>query len=168
MKNKRVQIAVIFLATIVSCYIGFVNKYPLVYPDTGTYLASGFNGQVPQDRTIFYGIFARHISLSASPWLIIFAQSFLVCYIIYVTLGLFFADKKKNYVFIGLITFLTLTTGFSYTVSILIPDIFSSIALLCLCNLLLNDNLGKLQTTFIAILFVFSISTHLSNIPILA
>ncbi|HXD92232.1 MAG TPA: hypothetical protein VNX01_03420 [Bacteroidia bacterium] len=165
--SKKLHIAILFLAAIISCYIGFINKYPLVYPDTGTYLHSGFSGQVPHDRTIFYGLFARHISLYASLWLVILAQGLLVCYMLYTTLGLFFKDEKRNYIFISSVLFLTLTTGFSYTVSILIPDIFSSIAILCLINLLLNNNLGKLQTIFISILFVFSITTHLSNIPIL-
>ena len=128
MNSRKLHFAIIFLAAIISCYIGFINKYPLVYPDTGTYLHSGFSGQVPHDRTIFYGLFARHISLSASLWIVVLAQGLLVCYILYVTLGFLFKDEKRNYVFIGSVLFLTLTTGFSYTVSILIPDIFSSIS----------------------------------------
>jgi hypothetical protein len=165
--SKRIQVAVVFLAAIISCYIGFVNKYPLVYPDTGTYLHSGFEGQVQPDRTIFYGLFARHISLFASLWLVILAQGLLVCYILFITLGLFFTGNKRNYVFIGIVTFLSLTTGLSYNVSILIPDIFSPITILCLINLLLNRNLNRLHTIFISILFIFSITTQLSNIPIL-
>jgi hypothetical protein len=167
MPSKKTQLFIVFLASIISCYIGFINKYPIVYPDTGTYIDTGYRGIVPHDRTIFYGLFIRHISLSASLWLVVFAQGFLICYMLYVSLGIFFIGNKRNYIFIGLIVFLTLYTGFSFNVSILIPDIFSSIAILCLINLLLNPKLNKWQTVFISILFIFSIISHLSNIPIL-
>ncbi|MDB2657421.1 hypothetical protein N9Y60_05120 [Crocinitomicaceae bacterium] len=48
---------IIFLATIVSCFAGFYNDFPLVYTDTGTYLETGFKGFVAPDRPIFTGCF---------------------------------------------------------------------------------------------------------------
>lgn len=158
------SIATILFGVVISCFIGFYNKYPLVFPDTGTYLASGFSGEVPIDRTLFYGLFARHISLSASPWLIIVAQSVLISWLLYTTFGLFFTGIKRNLYFLTTLAFLVLTTGYSYTVSILIPDIFSSIALLCVLNLVVNPNLSRLSTVLIGVVFVFSLSTHLSNL----
>jgi len=162
---KQSNRATILLGAIISCFIGFYNGYPLVYPDTGSYLSSGFSGEIPMDRTIFYGLFARHVSISASPWLIVFVQGLISSWILHVTFGMFFAGNKRNLIFLGALTFITLTTGYSFNVSILIPDIFSPIALLCLINLLFNSQLRKSRIIIVSLIFIFSISTHLSNIP---
>jgi len=165
--SKNRNIALILFGAVILCYIGFANHYPLVYPDTGTYLHSGFSGEVPNDRTIFYGLFARHISLASSPWLIIFTQGALLSYLLFRSFSLFFSGNKRNFLFIITVTFLTLTTGLSYNVSILLPDIFPAITVLCLIQLLLNTNLTRFELVFVSVLFVFSITVHLSNIPIL-
>jgi len=167
LSSKFINILFVLFGSVILCYIGLVNLYPLVYPDTGTYLHSGFSGEVPNDRTIFYGLFARHISLSSSPWYIIFVQGLFMSYFIYRTFSLFFSGNTRNFLFLTAITLLTLTTGLSYNVSILIPDIFPAISLFCLIHLLLNRKLRSVELAIISCIFVFSIATHLSNVPIL-
>lgn len=163
---KKVNVLFVIFAAIISCFIGFLNGYPLVYSDTGTYIDSGFRGIIPDDRPIFYGLFIRHVSLYTSLWLVIFVQALLISYLIYITLGMFFTGMRKNYIFLGIILFLTFCTGYSFIVSILLPDIFSSLAILCFINLILNNRLNKVEIVFVAAIFLFSICTHLSNIPI--
>lgn len=163
MNSKKTDVLLIFFGAIILCFIGFVNQYPLTYPDTGTYLRSGFTGIIPMDRPIFYGLFIRHISLWTSLWLVILLQGILTSYMLLNTIGIFFNGIKKTYVFVFSVVFLTVFTGVSYNVSILIPDIFSSIAILCLINLLLNNTLGKIKLVFISILFVFCLAAHNSN-----
>src|ERR1700749_130776 len=166
MSSKAISFFILCFASIIACYIGWINSYPIVYPDTGTYIDSGYRNYVPHDRTIFYGLFVRHISLSASLWFVILVQSFLVCYIIYTTLSLFFEGNKKNYLFITLVLFLSITTGLSLKISTIMPDVFSPICILCLINLLFNTKLNKWHMFFISVLFVFSITTQLSSIVV--
>jgi hypothetical protein len=166
-KNER-SYGIILLGAIISCFIALYNNYPLVYPDTGSYLHSGWDNVVFYDRTIFYGLFIFEASYGGSPLLMVFAQAILVSYLLYVTLKMFFAGLQRKYFYIGAITFLTLFTGYSYTVSILIPDIFSSITILCLINLLLNKKINFLHSFFIAVIFIYSICTQFSSIPVLA
>lgn len=165
--TKRMNFLTLILGSVISCYVGLINQYPVTYPDTGTYIGTGFDGVVPNDRTIFYGLFIRHMSLSASLWFVVAVQSFITSYLLYQTLGIFIKKEIRNYVFISLVTVLSLTTGFSYNISFLIPDIFSAIVFMCLLNLLYNENLSKSKTIFISAIFIFGIGTHLSNIPIL-
>ena len=165
LKTYKTRLIVLF--SIFSCIVAFINQYPLIYPDTGTYMYSGFTNRLFPDRPFFYGFFMRHTSLAVSPFLIVFAQGLLICYILYITLGIFFKDNNKNKFFIFIMTFLILTTGFSYNVSILIPDIFSSIVILSFINLIFNNNLSKLEKILIPIIFIFSICTHFSNIAII-
>lgn len=158
---------VVLIATVISCFIAFYNNFPLIYPDTGSYLHSGFEGVVFYDRPIFYGLFIRYVSFSTSIWLVVVFQGFIISHLIYVTLRMFLGEPKLSYYYIAIITALTLFTGYSFVVSLLIPDIFSSITLLCLINILLNRHLGIFSMIWICIVFAYSICTQFSSIPIL-
>ncbi|PWL31531.1 MAG: hypothetical protein DCO96_04850 [Fluviicola sp. XM-24bin1] len=165
-KKKGNNAGIIFISVLASLYAAFYNGFPLVYTDTGTYLRSGFEGEIPIDRPIFYGLFLRHISLSESLWLVIFVQALITCWLLHLISGVFFSGLKRNIVFLISIAFVTLTTGFSYNVSILIPDIFATIAFLAFVVMMLSQELNTLKWILVSIIFVFSLSTHYSNIPI--
>jgi hypothetical protein len=163
MLKKRHDILLILFGAIMFCSFAFVNHFPLVYPDTGTYVWSGFAGFVPFDRPIFYGLFIRHVSLWASLWLVIFVQGLLISFLILKSLEIFYSGNKRNYIFCFSILFLTAFTGLPYNTSVLLADIFSPIGMLCLLNLLLNKQLSKSQLVFISILFVISTAMHNAN-----
>lgn len=156
----------ILIAVLASMYAAFYNGFPLVYSDTGTYLRSGFEGEIPIDRPIFYGLFLRHISLSESLWLVVFVQAWITSWLLHLISGVFFTGLKRNAVFLISVVIVTLTTGYSYNVSILIPDIFATISFLALLVMLLSRELTKVTWVLISIIFTFSLSTHYSNIPI--
>lgn len=70
--NKHILNFVLFsLSVILLIMPAIVNGYPLVYSDSGTYIGSGFEGIVPVDRPIAYGLFVRHISVAYSLWFVI-------------------------------------------------------------------------------------------------
>lgn len=156
----------IFIGALASLYAAFYNGFPLVYTDTGTYLRSGFEGEIPVDRPIFYGLFLRHISLAESLWLVVFVQALITCWLLHLISGIIFSGIKRNVVFLVSVVFVTLTTGYSYNVSILIPDIFATISFLAIAVMLLSQELNRVTWVLVSIIFVFSLSTHYSNIPI--
>lgn len=167
MEGKKINGALL-IATIFSCAIAFINKYPLVYSDTGAYIATGFGGIAPNDRSLFYGLFIRHISLSSSLWYVIFAQSLITCWMIRLTLGIFFEAFKRDLVFLLSIGVLTVSTAYSYTVSILVPDVFTSLTILCIMNILFNTHLNRMQWVLLGMVFIFSISTQFSSVAVVA
>lgn len=73
---------------------------------------------------------------------------------------------KRNVIYIASIILITLATGYSLNVSIPIPDIFVTIAFLCLLVLLYSKELNRVQTVFVSLIFVLSICMHNSNLPI--
>ncbi|MBL7930945.1 MAG: hypothetical protein JNL60_03530 [Bacteroidia bacterium] len=163
-----IKIAILVtLGALISCLSAFINKYPFVYPDTASYIYSGFNGLVFDDRPIFYGLFLRHVSLHESPWFVVFGQSLILSYTIYLTFGMFFHGIRKNYLFISTILFLAISTAFSFVAGILTPDVFTPITLLCFINLLINKSLSKMNTVCLSIFFVIGICTQLSTLVIL-
>lgn len=135
-----------------------------MYPDTGTYIDSGFRNYVPFDRPIFYGLFIRHISLSASLWLVVLMQSFICCLVMYELTGIFITSRLKPVVFLLLVTILSVFTGYSYNISFLMPDIFSAISWLALVVLWFKPALPKWRKVLIGLFFVFSLMVHLSNL----
>jgi hypothetical protein len=142
------------------------NGYPLLYPDTGTYIASGHSGIIPVDRPVFYGLFLRHISLSKSLWLLVIAQSALCNYLLYLLCSLFASAKQRIYLQTALLFLLGLWTSLPYYCSMLLPDIFTSVIVLSFVLLLLLPSQKKKHKILLSFLLAFSLLSHLSNIPL--
>ncbi len=94
--KKYLTVYLIIFGALLLCFRAFQNHYPLLYSDTGTYIRSGFLGTVPLDRPIIYGLFLRHISLSVTPWLVIFTQGLLISILMYLVPDRKQALFKKN------------------------------------------------------------------------
>ncbi|MCI5059184.1 MAG: hypothetical protein MRY83_23935 [Flavobacteriales bacterium] len=147
-------------------FAAFENGYPIVYPDSGTYIHSGFSNVVPDDRPIFYGIFVRHTSLKASIWLPVFAQSCILAWSVASFLGIFFQSRKKWKLLIPVVTILTLSTGFSYHNSHIMPDIFTGILLLNIITFLFLKQRSKTQNILNIVLIILCLLFHMSNVII--
>lgn len=156
----------IISGTFVLMLISFYNGYPLVYSDTGTYIASGFDLFVPNDRPIFYGLFIKVFSLKTSLWFVVIVQNLLTSYIIYEVFKMFF-QKYLAVIFLTSLAILNLLTGIGWYSNQIMADLFIPIAILAAFILLFNSKLSKLKWIFINILLVFSIVVHLSHLLIL-
>lgn len=156
----------ITIGGLILCLVALYNGFPLVYTDTGTYIGSGFSGDVPIDRTIFYGLFIKHTSVGLSPWLTVLAQSLLLSWVLYRFSKLIFGKEVKDFQFSLVLLLTCLTTGLSFNASILIPDVFTSICALSAYLLLFDTFKSKYSEIFVITVFCFSLSTHLSHIPI--
>ena len=102
----------------------FYNHYPLVNPDTGTYLASGFKPETPFDRPITYGLLIRLFSLNGlSLWLLVFIQASIVSWLLF----RIFKNlaNATPYILKGLLTvfILSVCSSLSWIVSQVQPDV---------------------------------------------
>jgi len=139
----------------------FINHYPLVNPDTGTYLASGFKPETPFDRPITYGLLIRLFSINGlSLWPVVFAQGYLLSWLLLRVLR----HVNANIPFwqqMAVLVFIATCTAASWLVSQIQPDLFTAIACLCIV-LLLQPEKGAARV-FIVTLFTISIAAHLSH-----
>lgn len=158
--SKHLGKYLILFGALLLCFRAFQNHYPLVYPDTGTYIESGFTGNVPNDRPIIYGLFTRHISLSVTLWLVVFAQSLIVSALMYLCLKYFTKIRKPYRLFLSVIVILVIGTGVSVNASQLIPDIFTSVCWLSLALLLLAHSIKKVGVVIISLIFVIASMMH--------
>ena len=162
--NRTTRILAILAGGFVLCFLAFYNKYPLVFPDTGTYLLSGFTGQVPRDRPMIYGLFIRHVSLWETLWLVILLQGILLSLTVFYYFR--YLGRTKNYLpwFLAYIFLITFSTGASLNVSQLIPDVFTSISILSLGLLVFVRDLKLRDLIIISVLLAFSIAVHTSHL----
>lgn len=161
-----VPLLLIVLGGIALCYDAFLNGYPIVFSDTGTYLRSGFKNIIPEDRPIFYGWFARHFSLKRTFWLPIFFQGVFISAGIY---NLLQHTAKRNVpvLFVSTIAMLLLLTNASYYVSELLPDFTTPLVFLCLVNMFVIPAHRRGQHALNWIILVYSLCCHSSNLLIL-
>jgi hypothetical protein len=120
MRKNKTEIFLVLFAAVLFCSIGFLNNFPLVYSDTADYLGGALGRYIPVDRPVFYGLFIGIVSLQASLWLVILVQGIFMSYLLFETLGIFYSGNKRNWFFIASTTILTICTGISHNVSILL------------------------------------------------
>lgn len=138
------------------------NGYPLVYSDTGAYIQSGMDLIVPQHRTVMYGLFIRFFSFNFSLWLVIFAQSLMVSYILWnITNAVSKNISKKSFLIIMVL--ISWFTGLGWYSSQIMPDIFT-VTTVCAIFLLALKNEYKIYKKIIfSLLLIFSVNAHFSN-----
>jgi hypothetical protein len=85
------------IGTLILSIVGLYNGYPLVYSDTGMYIASGLKEFVPVERPVGYGLFIKLFSFNYSLWFVTVFQNLITAYILYELLKSFnLATKYFN------------------------------------------------------------------------
>lgn len=157
---------IVLLGAVLLLAPAIYNGYPLVNADDGTYIASGFKPETPFDRPITYGLLLRAFSFNGlSFWIAVFIQAILFSFLIVKLIQRICRDDKKLFLY-SLLSFLVLSfTSASWTVSEIIPDIWTGMALLSLALLVLGKESRPTQV-FLYILYTVAVATHMSNIAI--
>ena len=164
--NSKLKISLTLISgALLLLFSAYINGFPIVYSDTSTYLASGFELKAPFDRPIMYGLFLRLSSLNGiSLWSTIFCQGLIVSFLVFKLLRTFVPNLKNiNITFISIITLISLLTSVSWTSSQLFADIFTSILILSLIILVIGQSKKWVQILVYAIFF-FATATHISHV----
>ncbi|MDP3929784.1 MAG: hypothetical protein Q8R57_12235, partial [Bacteroidota bacterium] len=147
-------IVVILLASASMLLPAFFNGFPLLYSDTGAYIASGFEGKVPLDRPITYGLFLRHASLAHSLWFVVLAQSIIVSALLWVVFTHFLGSGKRAAIwFLALVFGLNLISSLPWISGMLMADIFTPISFLLLYILMFQTPTKKWLLVFVALAY---------------
>lgn len=164
MKDNYKFIIFVFLGAFCLIADALYNGFPIVYSDTSTYIASGFELETPFDRPITYGLFLRLFSLNGlSLWFVIFFQALILSYLIFLLTELIIGNKLFPQFGLLAILLLSLLTGVSWTVSQLMPDIFTSTGLICM-TLILFGIFSRRTLIILHVLFFISVAMHMSHI----
>jgi hypothetical protein len=146
-------------------YFAFINRYPITYSDTGTYIISGFENTIPGDRPVFYGWFLKISSLQLSFWFSVFFQSAILFFLTIKTFKKLVPDTNKYYFLITHVA-LVFFTSYSYYASYLTADFFMSVIILCSLHLFILKNNSKSEFVIYSLLMLYALLSHHSYVPI--
>lgn len=139
------------------------NGFPLVYSDTGTYIFSGFEGKIPFDRPIAYGLFIRYLSLSATLWLPVMVQCFLAAWLLRLLLRPWLGERFTAKYLMMLVA-LSASTALPWYAGQLMPDIFTSLQLLIIALVLTRRDLPRNTLILLGGLYVLCCLVHFSHL----
>jgi len=162
--NSKIKILLTLIGgALLLLFSAYINGFPIVYSDTSTYLASGFELETPFDRPIMYGLFLRFSSLSGiSLWGTIFCQGLIVSFLVFELLRICI-PKLKSITFIVFIAFISVLTSASWVTSQLIADVFTPILILSLIVLVIKRS-NKWKQLLLYAIFFLATTTHLSHV----
>ncbi len=142
------------------------NGYPLMNTDDGTYIWSGFFPGTPVDRPIAYGLVMRITSLNGiSLFLAAVAQCWLVSWLIFRVFRRVMAGSQYLLPAVVTILLLSFCSSVAWISSEMLPDVFTSVAMLSLSLILLQQE-RKGITIFLFCVYTVAIATHMSHLLI--
>jgi len=153
----------VLLCGILFCFWGWYNGYPFVYPDTGTYVDSGFQNYVPGDRPVTYGLFVRHASLAESLIWVMVAQGILSVLLVREWMKAFSEKAPSPVGLITAVVFLISCTDASIYASYVLPDFFTPIFYGLLVLILLTP-VKRWRTPALALMAILAAMTHNSHL----
>lgn len=145
----------------------FTGGSALFTSDSGAYLLNARELKVPGDRSIFYSVFihytSEYIRLFHQPHVveILLVQSLFIYSVIFVFFKNFFGNKNGWLLLIALLFFFCFTP-LPWLMIQLMPDLFTCMVFFCALLFLKSNDL--LSAFFLAILLIFCLIMHNSNI----
>ena len=140
------------------------NGFPILFPDTGGYLARPFEGTLELGRSALYGAFlAAGIPLDF--WLNVVLQAALCVWLIALTLRAH--DLSSTGVLVATVAALCVATGLPWYAGTLIPDILVSAAILSLYLLAFRgDRLRRWETLALGAVIACAIASHMGTLAL--
>lgn len=155
-----------FLEIIVAIWPALYSGFPLVTPDSGTYISSGLQLSVPMDRPITYGLFVLLSSTGISLWLTIFAQGIIFTWLIRRLCKKILGNKIHPTIITAIIIIISFGTSAAWFNSQLMADAFSGIMVIAVILLFLERE-NKKVIRWLLPLIGFMLLVHTSHILIM-
>jgi hypothetical protein len=160
------RFGLIALAALILLWPAFVNGYPLVFSDTGTYLSQAIHRYLGWDRPVFYSLFIFPLHMQVTTWPIIVVQALLTAHLLYLAQRCLRPYLAGGWL-PGFAALLAALTPLPVFVAQLMPDLLTGLMVLALALLVLcQQRLTAKETWWLTGLAGFAMAAHLSNLPI--
>jgi hypothetical protein len=155
-----------------------VNRYPLLYPDSITYLGNGrlvaralflhrFSDYYGM-RSFFYslGILPWHWNVTA--WPVVGFQALLTAYVIWLVVRSVLPRQTVLY-YLVLVALLSLLTSLGWFVSLIMPDILGPVLYLCIYLLVFaRETLSRAERLIVILIAWWAVVSHASHLILAA
>lgn len=151
------------LAALLLGAAALINGYPLVFPDSGTYVRQAVKLEGALDRPPFYSLFLLPLHLRVSLWAIPFAQDLIACYVIFRAFSLAFTALTPR--LLALAVVLTgLLSSLPWFSNQIMPDIFTPLILLLVFCLVLGwDRLARAERVLMPLMLLAMVAFHTAS-----
>jgi hypothetical protein len=149
------------------CLPAIYNGFPLVYSDTGAYLATAFEGKVPMARPSGYGMFIRFTAIGGNLWLPLVAQALLFAGLMFRTVAVVLPGTNRHLAYAISLAVVTGLTGTGWYASQLMPDVFTGLVVLGFYLLLFDREMNWLGRWMVAIALYGFCFSHYSHVALL-
>lgn len=140
------------------------NGFPILFPDTGGYLARPFEGTLELGRSALYGAFLA-AGIPFDFWINVAAQAALCVWLIALTLRTHGLQGAGT--LLATVTALCVATGLPWYAGTLIPDIFVSAAILSLYLLAFrSDRLRRWEKIALGAVIACAIASHMGTLAL--
>ena len=161
-KENLRKVALLIAASVLLLLPAIYNGFPLLYPDTGTYLFSALSFNVPGDRPVFYGLFIGLFSMGFTLWTVVFVQNLILAFLLQLWWKKIF-NQSSSLLFLLIILALSCFTNAGWISNLLTPDIFTCYVLLSLPLLVVRKTvLPKPEKLFLLSIVIVSVLVHTS------
>jgi hypothetical protein len=153
-------------ATLILLLPTFINGYPFILSDSGTYLRAAVELRPVDDRPIFYSIALRLLHWRISPWPIVVAQSATVAFLIHLVARTVFGIRQA-WVTIAVCAVLAAVSSLPWFVGQIMTDIFAAVLMLLILLLAMGwQRMTTPERAFVIVVFAACISFHNANLMI--
>jgi hypothetical protein len=156
----------------------FYNRYPLLYPDSMSYLEDGklvawalFLHRLSADyggRSFIYclGIFPLHWNIT--PWPLVALNAGLTSYVIWLVVRSVFPERAVAH-FFALVLALTVLTGLPWFVSLIMPDVLGPVLYLSIYLLLFaRESLSRVERPIVMLIAWWAVASHATHLMLAA
>ncbi|HCS20666.1 MAG TPA: hypothetical protein DIW47_08935 [Bacteroidetes bacterium] len=170
MRKKHVSVLLTLLFNLIA--LGLLLSpvweygFPLLYSDSGTYMAAAYDGIIPIDRPMAYPWFLRLSQFLFSMRFAPIAQGLLILYVAYVFVHIWLFPELKKWVSGLVIGLLALLTGLPHLVSQLMPDVFTGLLFFVVFLWTRKCELPLIHQIITAILILFLVASHTTHLLI--
>lgn len=159
------SVAAVLVSAALLLWPAMLNHYPLVFGDTGVYLADGIHRHASWARPPFYGLFMLPLHFRTSAWPVVAAQALMAAGLLHLVIRSFLPGLTP-WVLVPVVAVLAACTALPWFASQLMPDLFGALMLLALALLILAPQRLGAGLQIVLVLFAAgSITLHQSFLP---
>jgi hypothetical protein len=168
LRSKVSWIAAHVFGALALLWIALANGFPLVFPDSGSYLRVGTELHYLSDRPVIYGLMIAPFARIGGLWSIVAAQALLTTFIIGIAFKAITGRRSAILLFLTLLG-LAAMSSLPWFVGQIMPDFLTGlVALLVFQVLFAPDGGTRWSRWWPPALLVPLIAAHLSHLPLAA
>jgi hypothetical protein len=173
-RRLAARVGAILFAAVLLAWPAFYNRYPLLYPDSISYLGDGSNvarALFHHEFTDYYGFRSLIYSLGilplhwhVTPWPIVAVNALLTSYVLWLLVRSLFLERRLFH-FLAIVLVLSLFTGLGWLVGWIMPDIFGSLLYLLVFVLVFAaETLSMGERVAMALIAWWGIVSHVTHL----